>query len=133
MTYIPRSRNLDHPRFLSPNERLHPRLGRRFVVDLGPRILIPQPIRLAIVGHVTVIVPNAKVEEHVGAFFRNFPPRRDGTDGRLAAAKVGKLLVGVFENVALLFHCHRGWVLRKSASDFSHIAFRQTYLVRVPV
>lgn len=50
---VPVGRNLDQTCFFAPDERLHPRLCLRLVVDLVPEVLVAQVERLGAASRAT--------------------------------------------------------------------------------
>lgn len=56
---IPVRRNLNQAGFLALDQRLHPLLGLLAVVDLGPCVVSPQIVRLAVVVAHAVVVLNS--------------------------------------------------------------------------
>jgi hypothetical protein len=94
-----------------------PRPVHRKAGSLLPWSCVLHPISPAPTVKVQHTISNTLLQEHVDPLLGGLPPGSNGTNGRLATAKVGQLLECVVQNVLLLLNGHGYWVLYTSVSN----------------
>lgn len=107
---VPAPRNLHHPRHFTPYQRLHPRLRLILVINLGPRIPRPQPIRLMVLVRHGMVILDPIAQHQLRALRARLPPGGDAAPRRLPA-EVREQLPCLIKDVALLFQGHVGGIL----------------------